>query len=598
MNDSPAYSRPWWVLTLLPLLLAGVFAKYRSDSSMAREHFEAGATTQSAEAGQQLERAFSQIYRGLRTIARLPGVRAIDRYAEHFDADARTSVQEIYNNLATNVAMSEVYIVPLDLEPDAVDPHTQQPGAPILTYDELIVGKPTRSRPATPGGPEVEIEIFEYRLMKQQLAWLREHCADESSVQGLDFPALCGPEVVTCDNSRYSAAKPRDADRSGLVYSVPFFAPDGKLKGCISGVILTHALSDLLPDAGYALTEPGYHYVAGANQPGTWSASLAKVQAGEPDPELAWSQALELGVRDEGQKWLLWSGRPQAQLEDVPEMRAARQFAIGGALISLLSAGGLFGFLCSSRRHRIEVEAQNRSLESRVHERTGELEAAQQRQRETADAEARRAGELEAQIESFLPVVHAIEAGDFSKRFRTQGTNGLARIARALDEAFETLEGSRRRELEASEREAQRARELEQRVDVLLEIVGRAAEGELNQEFAVSGSDGVGRIGEGLRRLLSDLRGGIARIATTSRAGGLLRDLRQRQPHDDRLGRAELGARALRLGLRARARRCHGPGCGHFAVAQRPALGDRGAHREGRRVGVEASRRRAAPTRP
>ena len=600
----PRRSLPWWTLGLLPLLLAGVWAKYRADASMAREHFEAAAQVDAAQTGQQVERVFTQIYQGLRTIARLPGVRTIDRYAEHFDADARTSVQEIYNNLAVNVAMSEVYIVPLDLEPDTLDAHTGQPGAPILTYDEMIVGKQADEKPAeAEAGPKVEeIEIFEYRLMKKQLAWMREHCANESQVKGLDFPALCGPEVVTCDNSRYSIAKPDDADRSGLVYSVPFFAADGKLAGCISGVLLTHALRDLLPDAGYAISCPANGYVAGANKAGAWSASLERVRAGERDAELAWSAVPKLGMRDEGTQWVLWAGRTREEFAGCPEMRAARQFALGGLLLSLLLTGGLFGFLCSSRRHRAEVEAHNRSLETRVAQRTGELEAAQQRQREAAEIEARRARELEAQIEAFLPVVHAIESGDFSKRFRSEGTHGLARIARALDQAFETLECSRLRERELNESEAARSRavqaqieklldvvhcaergdfsrrvpeladaqmqrigqalnsafaaveraageraaveeersrrelereeahkrlaladterehalELERRVERLLEIVGKAAAGELNQQVEVSGTDGVGRIGDGLQQLLSDLCGGIARIASTS----------------------------------------------------------------------------------
>ncbi|MFO1009430.1 MAG: methyl-accepting chemotaxis protein [Planctomycetota bacterium] len=677
-NSTVAVHRPWWILALFPVLVAGVGFKYRSDSSMAREHFVADAQARARQVGGGVEGAFTQLYQGLRTIARLPGVRDIDRRGEHFDADARTSVQEIYNNLAVNVAMSEVYIVPLDLDPDAIDPATGQPGAPIITYDELIVGRHADEEQSVQSSePKVEeIEIFEYRLMKEQLAWLREHCPDEGTVSGLDFPALCGREVVTCDNSRYSPAKADDSDRSGLVYSVPFFGTDGKLKGCISGVILTHALRDLLPDGSYALACPTHAYVAGANQEDTWKSSLARVRAGEPDPSLAWSETVELPVRDEGASWRLWAGRTQAELVGSAEMRAARQFALCGLLLSLLVTGGLFGFFHSARRHRAQVEQQNASLETRVLERTSELEAAQRRQREAAEAEAHRARELEAQIEAFLPVVSAIESGDFTRRFRSAGTDGLARIARALDQAFESLEVSRAHEREVNEREARHARELkaqieqlldvvhaaergdfsrrapgladaqmqriglalnsafaaveraaaeraaveeererrereralaekrlaeadeerehalelERRVERLLEIVGRAAEGQLKQQVEISGTDGVGRIGEGLQQLLADLCVGIERIASTSRAlsgssdtcASVSRSMTQSAQHSsDRARFVSTSARELAARMERVA---------DVSQTLHQRLSETAARiEEGRRVGIEAS---------
>ena len=158
-------------------------------------------------------------------MARLPGVRKIDRYAQHFDADSRQTVQELYNNLANRVALSEVYIVPLDLDPDRIDPHTGKPQTPTTTFDKLITGKNADETLQERGdAPKVEeIEIFEYRMMKRQLAWMRRRYPQEKNIRALKFPAICGPAVVTCDNSYYSPAHPDDKDRSGLVYSVPFY---------------------------------------------------------------------------------------------------------------------------------------------------------------------------------------------------------------------------------------------------------------------------------------------------------------------------------------------------------------------------------------
>ena len=64
----------------------------------------------SREVARNVEHTLTEIYQGLRTIARLPGVRDIDRYGVRFEPSSRQAVQELYNNLASEVALSEVYI--------------------------------------------------------------------------------------------------------------------------------------------------------------------------------------------------------------------------------------------------------------------------------------------------------------------------------------------------------------------------------------------------------------------------------------------------------------------------------------------------------
>ena len=66
----------------------------------------------------QIESQFTQNYQGVRTLARLPGVRGIDRHAEKFTGDVRVSAQQIYSNLAQKVSILRVYIVPVDFNPE------------------------------------------------------------------------------------------------------------------------------------------------------------------------------------------------------------------------------------------------------------------------------------------------------------------------------------------------------------------------------------------------------------------------------------------------------------------------------------------------
>ena len=184
-------------------LAAAVYVKEQSDLKVALANYreESHATTQGV--ATRLEETFNHMYAGLRTMARLPGVRSIDRYAAHFDAGARQTVQEIYNNLASTVTMSEIYIVPLAFEPDQVDVLTGKLQIPITTFDQLIVGRHADLKIENEESELEEIEIFEYRLMRQQLAQLRTQFPHEDDIRGLEYPAIAGPEVITCDNSLF-----------------------------------------------------------------------------------------------------------------------------------------------------------------------------------------------------------------------------------------------------------------------------------------------------------------------------------------------------------------------------------------------------------
>ena len=130
--------------------------------------------------------------------------------------------------------------MPADFDPDAIDLVTGKAQEPIMQFDELIVGltaeSVARGQGGAPGFPTHkthvdEIEIYEYRLMKEQLRRLKARFPDEAKIDRLSYPAVAGHEVITCDNTRYSPSHPDDKDRSGLVYSVPFYGVDGKFRG-------------------------------------------------------------------------------------------------------------------------------------------------------------------------------------------------------------------------------------------------------------------------------------------------------------------------------------------------------------------------------
>lgn len=373
-----ALSAPILIAAVAAGLAMRVASEHQQAMQAALESFRNRSRIRDADIARLVDSSLTRIYEGLRTIARLPGVQKIDAKAENFDADARSTVQEIYNNLASGVAVSELYIVPVDLAPDA-DASDPRPREPITTFDELIVERHAdQHHSETEAESELEeIEIFEYRLMANQLAHFRAKYPTQSSVHGLDYPIVSGAQVVTCDNTRYSPSKPDDQDRSGLVFSVPFYGPDGALKGCVSAVILTAALEDLLPDGDYAINAAQNSFTAIGkpkdNDPGQARQYLADVSADRPAPDRLYSKVTALTFKDAQSTWTLWRARPDSAFYTSSEVESIRwgtnmtYAGIGG--FALVSFGGVALFLRrieQSRRYREELERQ-------VGERTREL---------------------------------------------------------------------------------------------------------------------------------------------------------------------------------------------------------------------------------
>jgi len=317
------------------VLVAAVLIKYYVDIQTFKDEYQNLAHADAQAVGHQYAGAIKAIYQGLRTIARLPGTRNIDRYGKNLDATTRSSIQEVYNNLYDNIALSEVYIVPVDFDPDIMDSHTGKLSEPIITFDEFIVGK-LAEKPRVKGTSVEEIEIYEYRLMKQQLQWLKRNFPDEAHINGLNYPAISGHEVITCDNSLYSAILGNDKDRSGMVYSVPFYGPDGKLKGSITGVILSRRLRSYLPNDNYVLTNSAYNYFITPEKPGSWQNSAEYIRNDKPNNTLSYSEVIPLNVLD-AQPWRLWVGVSGDYFSNLPRVKAEQRFLV----MALIAVGSL-----------------------------------------------------------------------------------------------------------------------------------------------------------------------------------------------------------------------------------------------------------------
>ena len=279
-----------------------VHQKSERDYRAALQNYRKNSLDEAKISAGTLNRVLGDIYRDIRTISVLPSVRKIDLHGTNLDDDARESIQQIYNNLRSTVDVSEIYIVPVDFNPDAIDPVTHKLQKPILMFDEHIAAASSNAEALE------EVETYEYRQLHQTLGWFKAHYPDHNHVSTIALPMVSGTPVITCDNTRFQKTR-QDQDRTGIILSVPFYGPDKQLKGTISAILLNETLRKLLLDTDYALINPDYSLVI-SEKGGQDEVSQNWLMQSKPDPHLLYSAVLPLEVQDPRSHWALWVGFP------------------------------------------------------------------------------------------------------------------------------------------------------------------------------------------------------------------------------------------------------------------------------------------------
>jgi signal transduction histidine kinase/ActR/RegA family two-component response regulator len=371
------------VLVLATIALWSQFVRDRDAAlALALLSHRAERHTEAQSVALNLEASFRQMYQGLRTIARLPGVRRLDEEASALPEDARISAQEIYNNLAENVSVSELYIVPVRFDPDAIDAATGKPQKPALTFDELIVGKTAdqktadQRRGSSPSTEIEEIEIYEYREMRKQLGWLMAHHPTEATIPALAYPAIASPEVITCDNTRYSPQAPNDHDRSGIVYSVPYYNTNGQLAGIVTAVILSDVFSHMLPSGFQVLGNSELGLTIGSKTHDTWRRMFTGFVATAQAATVSYEEIIPLRFPEVSGNWRLWAASPSVEFKKRLDVIAIENTFILKMAVLLSSMLALALALRWQMGRQSQIVERNLKLEERIKERTVALAAA------------------------------------------------------------------------------------------------------------------------------------------------------------------------------------------------------------------------------
>lgn len=201
-----------------------------------------------------IENALTTVYQNIRAISLLPSVRAIKGgnvvtkdeadivKSGRFSAEGLATVQEIYNNMASQISVSEIYAVVEGLDADKGE-------EPFFMMDTVRFGVQavgaTEEAP-NPDFPE-ESEAEEYAAFPAQITAIKTAYPTFDFARMNDIPAIASPMMRTCDNTQYRSLKTGDVKQSyGMLYSVPFYAQAGPFRGVISAILRHNVLEALL----------------------------------------------------------------------------------------------------------------------------------------------------------------------------------------------------------------------------------------------------------------------------------------------------------------------------------------------------------------
>jgi methyl-accepting chemotaxis protein len=290
----------------------------------------------------------------------MPAVRRATRHGENLDADNRATINYIYDNLHASISLSEIYIVPATFDPHALDPVTGKNEEPILMFDGHVVNG-GQNKQAAHSVDHEEVEIEEFRVLMEQSRWLGKNYPTAPDRDVMSQPMIAGPEVITCDNTECNETLD-DRDRSGFVFSVPFYGEDGKLRGTVSAIIRTNALRALLP-AGSTTLSNAYQNVLIAAE----GAKPARPGASAVVPDLLFSVSDGFEDNDPRGEWRVAAQYTKADLEVYSPTSGIAWFRI----VAFLSVLGLVLFLCGytywleRRAYKKRVGTEKRARERR-----------------------------------------------------------------------------------------------------------------------------------------------------------------------------------------------------------------------------------------
>ena len=102
-------------------------------------------------------------------------------------------------------------------------------------------------------------------------------------------------------------------------------------------------------------------------------------------------------------------------------------------------------------------------------------------------------------LRDFIEVINRRSHGDIAARVEDRANDEIGKLASAFNSMADKVD-------EADSREKKASKELQEKVDILLNVVKKAAKGDLTGKVTFKSDDAVGQLGQGLQQMIDDLR--------------------------------------------------------------------------------------------
>ena len=310
------------------------------------------------------ERALSDTYEALRIMATLPSVSKILPDGSGLTENGRLTVQQLADYLASRVAVSRVSVVAVDFSKEVPEI------TPVVAYENPA------HRAAEDSGLALERvtqpELEETLLLARYFA---RRYPDRSSITG-EVPAATSAEIVTSDNSEMSpahAAAHDDSPRTGIVYAVPFYGPDGKCRGVVAAVLRTRMLARLLEEPYFVVSHGAMAYAveAAGAQKMLGLESTRLMRNGREAPGHPYTRAIQCDRFRDRHTWVFATAVPHGVFESYPAVIAARvrsQTVLTAGLAVSFAVFGIAWGMATTRRKAVRL-AESMTERVRLQER-------------------------------------------------------------------------------------------------------------------------------------------------------------------------------------------------------------------------------------
>jgi signal transduction histidine kinase len=275
---------------------------------------------------------FSSLNDNLGAIAALPNVRKLASDGSDLRWEDRESVQQVYNSLAKNVNLAALYVTSTG---------SADPLSPVL-----IINKAEMPSPILQAGlsfPQNEKtsntdRSSEYLQLQKHLKWFANNYPRIETLKTFQSPMVSDSEVSVTTYSSVGKTV-----QMGLIFSVPYYGPNGFFAGCISALVPSSVLRDVASAGNVLLISPHAEFLSVSPQRNKDVKMMLRANDTTPDYTTIYAEAFVIDTHDVRGMWQLDISYSASDYYKSLQYRAIRVFEYGAygalAVLTLLGIG-------------------------------------------------------------------------------------------------------------------------------------------------------------------------------------------------------------------------------------------------------------------